>query len=174
MSSRGCSTAHSSCLQVAHEHRCLPSLHQCSVKYQVSLCLCPAPGKDLPYTNVLKWAGLGSKQQGPQLCWFTAYPSSSPRELQHVWCFPSPLAAVEHGFCIALLASAASTGEEERREIEGDFPPPCFSGGPPDPCLWAGGKAIFHPYLISMLTNKGQGFSAVFNAVPALNNHPEM
>jgi len=32
--------------------------------------------------------------------------------------FPSPLAAVEHGFCIALLASAASTGKEARREIE--------------------------------------------------------
>lgn len=35
-------------------------------------------------------------------------------------------------------------------------------------------KAIFHLYLISMLTNKGQGSCAVVSAVPALNNHPEM
>lgn len=32
------------------------------------------------------------------------------------WSFCSPLAAVEQSFCIALLASAASMGDEARRE----------------------------------------------------------
>lgn len=52
----------------------------------------------------------------PRVCWFFPRSSSRRESWKTPRSFRSPLAAVEQSFYIALLASAASMGEEERRE----------------------------------------------------------